>query len=49
MYRGIFNVGLTNFGEGGLWLIKAIMIVMALPLGLSAARVCTDTRFRHCN
>ena len=46
MYRGIFNLGLTNIGEGALWLTKAFLITISLPMGLVAARICTDQRFR---
>lgn len=48
MYRGIYNIGLNDIGTGSLWLTKAILIVIALPLGLVAARLCTDKNFRHC-
>lgn len=37
-----------NIEDGALWLTKAILIVMALPMGLVAARLCTDKNFRHC-
>ena len=30
------------------WLVSALMIIMALPLGLIAARIITDKAFRHC-
>lgn len=48
MYRGIYNIGLNDIGTGSLWLTKAVLIVIALPLGLVAARLCTDKNFRHC-
>ncbi|MFR4476874.1 MAG: hypothetical protein ACLT3Y_06460 [Ruminococcus callidus] len=48
MYRGIYYIGLNNIEDGALWLTKAILIVMALPMGLVAARLCTDKNFRHC-
>ena len=48
MYRGIYYIGLNNIEDGALWLTKAILIVMALPMGLVAARLCTDKKFRHC-
>lgn len=48
MYRGIYSIGLSDIGTGSLWLSKAILIVIALPLGLVAARLCTDKNFRHC-
>ena len=48
MYRGIYHMGLSNVGDGALWLTKALLIVVALPLGLVASRLCTDENFRHC-
>lgn len=48
MYRGIYNIGLNDISTGSLWLTKALLIVVALPLGLVAARLCTDKNFRHC-
>ena len=45
MYRGIYNIGLNDISTGSLWLTKALLIVVALPL---AARLCTDKNFRHC-
>ena len=48
MYRGIYHMGLSDVSNGALWLTKAILIVIALPLGLVAARLCTDNDFRHC-
>ena len=49
MYRGIYYMGLSNVADGSIWLTKAILIVIALPLGLVAARLCTDSNFRHCS
>ena len=48
MYRGIFNLGVGTMEDGLSWIIRAVLIVMALPLGLAVARLLTDTRFRHC-
>ena len=47
MYRGVYNLGLSNIGEGALWLTNAVLIVVALPFGLITARILTDKRFRH--
>ncbi|MBQ3837724.1 MAG: threonine/serine exporter family protein, partial [Treponema sp.] len=47
MYRGIYFLALENVSEGALWLLKATLTVAALSLGLIAARVLTDTNFRH--
>ncbi|MBR1704129.1 MAG: threonine/serine exporter family protein, partial [Clostridia bacterium] len=47
LYRGIYLLGLTNLAEGGLRLTKAVLIILALPLGLVIARILTDPYFRH--
>ncbi|WP_179393925.1 threonine/serine ThrE exporter family protein [Lacticaseibacillus absianus] len=47
MYRAMFNLGGSHFDVGASWLVKAILIVIALPLGLAAARILTDSDWRH--
>lgn len=47
MYRGVFNLGITNINIGAFWLVGAVMIVIALPLGLLGARILTDKKWRH--
>ncbi|MEE5988532.1 threonine/serine exporter family protein [Ligilactobacillus equi] len=49
LYRAIYNIGLTSIGVGSYWLTQALLIVLALPLGLAIARVLTDTKWRHCD
>jgi uncharacterized membrane protein YjjP (DUF1212 family) len=46
MYKAIYYIALNDISTGGLWLTKAILIVMALPLGLIFARILTDKNFR---
>ena len=46
MYKGIYYIVLNDIATGGLWLTKAFLIVLALPLGLIAARILTDNNFR---
>lgn len=46
MYKGIYYIVLNDISTGGLWLTKAFLIVLALPLGLIAARILTDNNFR---
>lgn len=46
MYKGIYFIGLNDIAAGGLWLSKAFLIVLALPLGLIFARIITDINFR---
>ncbi len=47
MYRAVYNLGVDNIAEGNVWLIKSIIMVMALPLGLVVMQVLTDKEFRH--
>lgn len=46
MYKGIYYIALNDIQTGALWLTKAVLIVLALPLGLIFARILTDTNFR---
>lgn len=46
MYKGIYFIALNDISEGGLWISKALLIVLALPLGLIFARTFTDNNFR---
>lgn len=48
MYRGIYLIGLNQVSEASLWLAKTALVVIALPLGLVFARLCTDSNFRKC-
>ena len=47
MYRAMYNIGLTSISVGTLWMTKALMIVVFLPMGLIAARILTDPKWRH--
>lgn len=47
MYRAMYNIGLTSISLGTLWMTKALMIVVFLPMGLIAARILTDSKWRH--
>ncbi len=49
MYKAIYYIGLNDISTGSSWLFKALMTVIALPLGLVFARCLTDTDFRHCS
>lgn len=46
MYKGIYYMALNDVQTGALWLTKALLIVVALPLGLIFARILTDNNFR---
>ncbi|MBR1798200.1 MAG: threonine/serine exporter family protein [Clostridiales bacterium] len=49
MYKAIYYIGLDDISVGGAWLTKALMTVIALPIGLVFARSLTDKDFRHCS
>ena len=49
MYKAIYYFGLYDLASGADWMTKAILIVVALPLGLVFARFCTDRDYRHCS
>lgn len=47
MYRSMYNMGLTSVSVGAFWLVQAALIVIALPMGLTTARILTDPKWRH--
>lgn len=47
IYRAVYNIGLNNIGVGSLWLTRAILIIMFLPLGLFVARILLDKDWLH--
>ncbi|WP_317638265.1 threonine/serine exporter family protein [Lactobacillus xylocopicola] len=47
MYRAVFNFGVTNINVGAYWIMNALMIITALPIGLLTARILTDAKWRH--
>lgn len=49
IYRAVYNIGSNAIGVGALWLTKAVMIIVFLPLGLFVARVLLDKDWRHFN
>lgn len=48
LYRAIYNFGIMSLTEAVSWFAAAIMIIIALPLGLIFARMLTDRSFRYC-
>lgn len=48
LYRALYNLGIMSLNEAVSWFASAIMIIMALPLGLIFARILTDRTFRYC-
>lgn len=47
IYRGIYDIGLNQIGNGALWLSRATLMIMFLPLGLFVARYLLDKDWRH--
>ena len=48
LYRGFYNLGMMSLSVSASWFTSAMLIVMALPLGLIFARILTDRSFRYC-
>lgn len=48
LYRGFYNLGMMSLSVSASWFASAMLIVMALPLGLIFARILTDRSFRCC-
>lgn len=48
LYRAFYNFGIMSLYEAVSWFSAAIMIIIALPLGLIFARILTDRTFRYC-
>lgn len=48
LYRAIYNFGIMSLTEAVSWFTSAILIIVALPLGLIFARILTDRTFRYC-
>ena len=48
-YRAFYTLGVMDLGTSAMWAASALLIVLALPLGLIFARIVSDPAFRHCN
>ena len=48
LYKGFYNLGIMNLTTAASWLASALLIILALPLGLIFARIITDKTFRYC-
>lgn len=48
LYRAIYNLGAMSLNTSASWFASAILIIVALPLGLIFARILTDRTFRYC-
>ena len=49
MYRAMFYMGIFDTLNALSWTIRAVMIVMCLPMGLGVARAITDPAWRKAN
>ena len=49
LYRAFYNLGTMSLVDAFSWGAAAIMIIIALPLGLIFARIFTDRTFRYCS
>lgn len=48
LYRGFYNLGIMSLDTSATWFASALLIILALPLGLIFARILTDKTFRYC-
>lgn len=48
LYKGFYNLGIMSLETAASWLAAALLIIVALPLGLIFARILTDRTFRYC-
>ncbi len=48
LYKGFYNLGIMSLTAAASWLASALLIILALPLGLIFARILTDKTFRFC-
>lgn len=46
MYKGVYYLAMNDIMNAASWLTKAVLIVVALPMGLIFARIFTDNNFR---
>ncbi len=49
LYRSVYYLGVMDLTDSTHWLASAMLIILALPLGLVAARIITDRNFRICS
>lgn len=47
LYKAIYNMGIGAIPDAAHWFTDAILIMIALPLGLIFARILTDKEFRY--
>lgn len=47
LYKSMFYMAQFNTGDAAGWLIRALMVIVFLPIGLILARALTDPHWRH--
>ena len=48
LYKAFYNLGVMSLETSASWLASALLIILALPLGLIFAMIITDRSFRCC-
>ena len=48
LYRAVYNLGTMSLSVSASWFASAMLIIVALPLGLIFARILTNRSFRYC-
>ena len=48
LYRAVYNLGTMSLMTAAEWFASAVLIIIALQLGLIFARIITDKSFRYC-
>ena len=49
MYRAVYYMGVFDTIDAMEWIIRAVMIILFLPMGLGLARALTDPDWRYCS
>lgn len=48
LYRAVYNLGAMSLSVSASWFASAMLIILALSLGLIFARILMDRSFRYC-
>ena len=48
LYKAVYNLGIMSLTTSASWFASAMLIILALPLGLIFARIITDKSLRYC-
>ena len=47
LYKAMFYMASFYTGEATMWFVRAVMVIVFLPFGLTLARALTDPHWRH--